>query len=70
MTEAELNAGINALQSAIASGELKVSYAGRTVEYRSIDDLIKARDVLRGEIGRLAQGGVQRSRIIKTTVSM
>lgn len=70
MTEAELNAGINALNSAIASGELKVSYAGRTVEYRSIDDLTKARDALRSELGRLANGGVQRSRIIKPVVYM
>ncbi len=70
MTEAELNAGIDALTSAIASGELRVSYAGRTVEYRSIDDLKKALELLRSEIGRLAQGGVQRSRIIKTKVFM
>ncbi|WP_290800972.1 hypothetical protein [Aquidulcibacter sp.] len=70
MTEAELNAGIDALNSAIASGELKVSYAGRNVEYRSIDDLIKARDALRSELGRLGSGGVQRSRIIKTVVNM
>jgi hypothetical protein len=70
LTEAELNAGIDALNSAIASGELKVSYAGRNVEYRSIDDLIKARDALRSELGRLASGGVQRSRIIKTAVFM
>lgn len=70
MTEAELNAGIDALTAAIASGELKVSYAGRTVEYRSIDDLIRARDVLRGDLGRLSSNGVQRSRIIKTTVLM
>jgi hypothetical protein len=70
LTEAELNAGIDALNTAIASSELKVSYAGRTVEYRSIDDLIKARDALRSESGRLASGGVQRSRIIKTRVFM
>ncbi|GBF56430.1 hypothetical protein PbB2_00086 [Candidatus Phycosocius bacilliformis] len=70
MTEAELNAGIDALTAAIASGELKVSYAGRTVEYRSIDELIRARDVLRGDLGRLSSNGVQRSRIIKTTVLM
>jgi hypothetical protein len=70
LTEADLNAGIDALNSAIASGELKVSYAGRNVEYRSIDDLIKARDALRSELSRLANGGVQRSRIIKPVVYM
>jgi roadblock/LC7 domain-containing protein len=33
---------LDALESAIASGELRVTVDGRTVEYRSIDDLISA----------------------------
>lgn len=34
---------LDALDSAIASGELKVQLEGRSVEYRSIDQLLKAR---------------------------
>jgi hypothetical protein len=35
---------LDALDAAIASGELIVKYDGREVTYRSIDQLIKARD--------------------------
>lgn len=31
-----------ALQAALASGELRVTFEGRSVEYRSIEDLMKA----------------------------
>lgn len=31
------------LDAAIASGELMVSYGGRTITHRSVDDLLKAR---------------------------
>jgi hypothetical protein len=33
---------LQAIQSAIAKGELRVTFADRSVEYRSIDDLMKA----------------------------
>jgi ribosomal protein L12E/L44/L45/RPP1/RPP2 len=39
-------ANLDAIDAAIASGELTVSVAGRTITYRSIDDLIKARAVV------------------------
>lgn len=35
---------LDAIDAAIASGELTVSHNGRTVTYRSMDDLFKARD--------------------------
>jgi len=39
---------LNAIETAIASGELTVrSDTGRMVEYRSISDLIKARDMIK-----------------------
>lgn len=37
-------ADLDAIDAAIASGELTVSHNGRTVTYRSMDDLFKARD--------------------------
>ena len=36
-------ANLDAIDEAIASGELRVTVEGRTVEYRSIDDLLRAR---------------------------
>lgn len=69
MTEVEIRDGIAALNAAIASGELKVSYAGRTVEYRSIDDLIKAKRELERELTLLATpGGARPSRVINIAV--
>lgn len=41
---------LNALDNALASGQLKVEYDGKKVEYRSIDELIKARNVVRAEL--------------------
>ncbi|WP_299082815.1 hypothetical protein [uncultured Paraglaciecola sp.] len=40
-------AQLDAIESAIASGELKVSFGDREVVYRSIEDLLKARKVVR-----------------------
>lgn len=45
-------AQLNALQAALASGELRVTYDGNTVEYRSVDELTKAiRIVQAGVLG-------------------
>lgn len=41
---------IDALTSAISSGERQVTLGGRTVTYRSIADLILARDTLQREL--------------------
>ena len=35
-----------AIESAIASGELSVQYADRRVTYRSVDELLKARELI------------------------
>lgn len=37
---------LEAIEIAIASGELKVAFDGREVIYRSMDDLIKARNTI------------------------
>jgi hypothetical protein len=39
-----------ALEAAMGSGELKVKYDGKEVEYRSMSDLLKAREVVRAEL--------------------
>jgi len=38
---------LDAVESAIARGEKTVRYADRTVEYRTVDELLKARDEIR-----------------------
>lgn len=37
---------LEAIENAIGSGELKVAFDGREVIYRSMDDLIKARNTI------------------------
>lgn len=51
---------LESINAAIASGELTVSVQGRSVTYRSIDDLIKAKRVI--EDGLLAQSATPRAR--------
>jgi hypothetical protein len=39
-----------ALEQAIGQGELEVSYDGKTVKYRSMDELLKAYDFVRTKL--------------------
>lgn len=41
---------LDAINRAIASGELVVRVDGRSVEYRTIDELIKARDIIKADL--------------------
>lgn len=41
---------LDAIETAIASGELKVVFDGREVMYRSIDDLLKARNTIKASL--------------------
>lgn len=57
---------LQSVTAAIASGELKVRYNGKEVEFRSITELLKAKAEIEGELiatGQLAAptvGGIQR----------
>ncbi|MGT2507903.1 phage head-tail joining protein [Cupriavidus basilensis] len=54
---------LSALEEAIASGELSVQYDGKKVEYRSLDDLQKAYNMVRGSLlasGQLSDAGTNR----------
>ena len=44
-------AQLNALEAAIAQGVTSVSYRDRTVQYRSLNDMIKLRDQMRRDLG-------------------
>jgi hypothetical protein len=39
-----------AIEAALFKGEARVTFADRSVEYRSVDDLMKARDAIRAEL--------------------
>ncbi len=41
---------LTAIEAAIASGELKVAFDGREVTYRSVDDLLKARNTVKSAL--------------------
>jgi|YelNatPaOPRAMG01_1025707.scaffolds.fasta_scaffold103823_2 hypothetical protein len=59
---------LEALEAALASGTLRVSFEGRSLEYRSVDELKKAIGEVRA--GLAAQDSAQvRSRIVKVTTS-
>lgn len=45
-------AQLTAIEEAIASGALEVTYEGKTVKYRSMDDLTKARATIRADLVR------------------
>ena len=53
---------LDAVEAAIARGEKTVRYADRTVEYRTVDELLKARDQIRSS---LIAGAGPRSRVIR-----
>lgn len=41
---------LEAIEAAIASGELVVQYDGKRIEYRSMTQLRQAREMIRGEL--------------------
>jgi len=54
LTLAQLQTNRDAIDSAIGRGELSVTFADRTVMYRSISDLKRARDIIDGDISKLS----------------
>jgi hypothetical protein len=53
---------LDAVEAAIARGEKTVRYTDRTVEYRSVDELLKARDEIRTSL--ICAAG-PRSRVVR-----
>lgn len=43
-------AQLDALDEAIASGELRVQYSDKAVQYRSLDEMLKLRTLMAGEL--------------------
>lgn len=42
---------LDAIESAIANGTLSVEYADKKVTYRSLEDLLRVRDLMRKALG-------------------
>lgn len=42
---------LSALEAAIAEGTLVVQYADKRVQYRSLDEMIRIRDIMKTELG-------------------
>ena len=53
---------LDAVEAAIARGEKTVRYTDRTVEYRTIDELLKAREEIRSS---LINAAGPRSRVVR-----
>lgn len=51
---------LKALEAAIAEGALVVKYGDKSVEYRSLDDMLRIRDLMRADLGSAvnSDGGV------------
>lgn len=46
-----------ALESAIADGVLRVKYTDKEVEYNSLKDMLRLREIMRKELGLKTQSG-------------
>lgn len=42
---------LKSLESAIADGALKVKYSDKEVEYRSLEEMLKIRDIMKNDLG-------------------
>lgn len=56
-TSAELTAQRNALDAAIAAGVTSVSFAGRTIQYRSLEEMMRARAFLSQQLAAATGAG-------------
>lgn len=54
LTLSQLQSNRDAIDSAIGKGELSVTFSDRTATYRSIGELKRARDIIDGDISKLA----------------
>ena len=46
---------LDAIEAAIASGTTRVAYEGRVTDYRSLDDMLRVRDIIRRALGLAPQ---------------
>lgn len=54
---------LDAIENAIATGTLSVEYNGKRVTYRSMSDLMRARDVIKSELAKQQPASAPRSSV-------
>ncbi len=54
---------LDAIENAIATGTLSVEYNGKRVTYRSMSDLMRARDVIKADLDKQKPNGMPRSSV-------
>lgn len=52
-------AQLTAIEEAIASGQLRVKYADKEVEYRSLSEMKQVRDLMRRDLGLISSGSTR-----------
>lgn len=55
MATAFTQAQLNALEEAIATGATAITYEGKRVEYRNLDEMMRIRDTMRAALGLNSQ---------------
>jgi len=58
---------LDAIEAAIANGELTVHFGDRSVTYRSMDDLLKAHAVIKDALESQSGTAPDRSSLVKTS---
>ncbi|MDE1007528.1 MAG: hypothetical protein OSB38_17825 [Paraburkholderia fungorum] len=54
---------LDAIENAIATGTLSVEYNGKRVTYRSMSDLMRARDVIKADLEKQKPNSTPRSSV-------
>ncbi|MFM0479107.1 hypothetical protein PQQ81_01110 [Paraburkholderia strydomiana] len=54
---------LDAIENAIATGTLSIEYNGKRVTYRSMSDLMRARDVIKSELAKQQSNSAPRSSV-------
>jgi hypothetical protein len=50
-------AGLTAIEEAIAGGYLEVEYDNKKIRYRTLDQLLQVRNLIRSRLGKVEPGG-------------
>jgi hypothetical protein len=51
---------LESLEKAIADGALTVKYSDKMITYRSLDEMIRIRDILRKDLGKIESASTRR----------
>lgn len=55
---------LDAIEEAIKTGELRVRYGDREITYRSVDEMLRIRDLIRNALGLTGENGGRQRRYL------